>query len=367
MKEARKILFILHLPPPIHGATVMGQSILSSTLISNSYKCSFISLSSSKKITESGKFYFSKIYSILSIYWKVFYALLFTNPDLCYTTINSKGSAFYKDFGIVLLLKLFRKKPVYHFHNKGVAKYQHKFMDDRLYRLTFRNSYAILLSPTLYPDMSKYLPEDRVFYCPNGIAVEQEETISRKNPCGCRILFISNMMEAKGVLDLISALEQLKIKGVAFECDFVGEWYDVTEDDFKRLIQEKGLTNRVHAHGALYGAKKNQFYNGADLFVFPSHDEAFPLVLLEAMQHKLPVISTNEGAISEIVDNEETGLLVRTNDVSDLASKIEYMISNPEKRKEYGDKAYSKFRQSYTLDIFEKNIKSILDQLISAK
>jgi glycosyltransferase involved in cell wall biosynthesis len=86
----------------------------------------------------------------------------------------------------------------------------------------------------------------------------------------------------------------------------VGKWADITERDFCAAIEKKNLSNCVFAHGAKYGNEKTYFFEQADIFVFPSHDECFPLVLLEAMQSGLPIISTNEGGIPDIVDNEKT-------------------------------------------------------------
>lgn len=365
MIESREILLILHLPPPVHGASLVGKSIQDSELINDDYKCNYINLSSAKNLSEIGKFNLTKLISFLSIYWKVFRTLILTKPDLCYVTINSKGSPFYKDFGIVLLLKLFRKTIVYHFHNKGVSLYQHRAIDNILYRITFKKTYTILMSPLLLPDMNKYLADQNTFYCPNGIPVNDEfrKTHSISGPC--RLLFVSNMMKAKGVLDLLAALEVLNKRGLHFVCDFVGKWFDVDELSFQKELEEKGLTEKVFAHGAKYGDAKNQFYKNADVFIFPTHDEAFPLVLLEAMQHELPVISTGEAAIPEIVDHGRTGLIIEKEDINDLANRIEYLIVDPDKRKEFGRNGLQKFHKCYTIQRFENNLKGIFDRIIS--
>ena len=53
-------------------------------------------------------------------------------PDLCYIAMTANGIAFYKDMIIVLLVKLFDVKLVYHFHNKGVSSRQENFVDNLL-------------------------------------------------------------------------------------------------------------------------------------------------------------------------------------------------------------------------------------------
>jgi len=366
MSNRNKILLILHLPPPVHGASLVGEMILKSKLLNNSFDCTYINLSSTKNISEIGKFRLSKVMVILSLYFKVLRTLLLSKFNFCYVTMNSKGLGFYKDFGIVILLKLFRVKVVYHFHNKGVSLYHDRFLDDLLYRLAFHRSRAILLSEMLYSDVKKYLSRDQVFFCPNGISSMPVDSSQRTQNSTCRLLFISSMMRAKGVWDLLDACEILKRKGLTFTCDFIGKWLDVDESSFKKEVLRKNLANCVFSHGAQYGTNKHKFLAEADVFVLPSQNEAYPLVLLEAMQYGLPVVSTYEGAIPEIVDYDVNGLLVAKSDISDLASKIEYLITNPSVRDEFGVNGSNKFRNHYTVDIFEENIVEIFNQILTS-
>ncbi len=363
--KAKKILFILHLPPPVHGASQIGQYIRDSNSIRNAFDCHFISLSSAKKLSEIGRFSILKILLLLKLYWRVFRFLLLNRTDLCYITLNSHGGSFFKDAGIALITRMFRRKTIYHFHNKGIRNYQDKFIYNLAYKAVFKKAHALLLSPLLYPDIKKYLPPERVHYCANGIPVHPVKPHSPQQE-KCRILFLSNMMKAKGVLDLIEACKLLKKEGLSFHCDFVGKWFDVDEAQFKSLVSTHELNDYVCSHGAQFGNDKEVFYSEADLFVFPSHNEAYPLVLLEAMQHKLPVISTKVGAIPEIVDEEHTGLLVKSQNPAQLALAMSRLIREPETRDRFGDAGYKKFCEHFTLNIFEQKLKIILSEITGA-
>ena len=91
---------------------------------------------------------------------------------------------------------------------------------------------------------------------------------------------------------------------------------------------------------------------------------AFPLVLLEAMQHSLPCISTNEGAISDIVDDGVTGYVVGARNADHLAAKTEVLLNDNQQRMDMGENGYRKYQEQFTLDVFEKRMSEVLEQLM---
>ena len=126
----------------------------------------------------------------------------------------------------------------------------------------------------------------------------------------------------------------------------------------------RGLSKEVIYHGKRYGEEKKVFWDQADVFVFPTyyHNECFPVVLLEAMEYGIPCISTDEGGIPDIIDDEKTGFIVEKKNVEQLADKISYLISHPDLCKEMGENGYKKFQTKYTLSIFEDRMKNILTE-----
>ncbi|GHV47981.1 glycosyl transferase [Bacteroidia bacterium] len=313
-------------------------------------------------MTEIGELSFKKIILYISIILQTLKSLIAFRPQLCYIALTAKGIAFYKDFIIILLFKLFRRRVILHFHNKGVCQYQNKCLDDRLYRFVFNHSKVILLSNKLYADIQKYVNRKDVFLCPNGIS-DQVMDNQKTAHSTIQILFLSNMMKAKGVFDLLDACDILNRKGIEFQCNFVGKWADITEVDLNNAIKERKLTCKVLAHGARYGSDKKAFFNEADIFVFPTFYvyETFGLVNLEAMLYGLPIISTNEGGIPDIINNGVTGYIVEKRNSVELAERMEELIKNPELRESMGKAGRQKFQEQYTLERFEKRICEILN------
>ncbi|WP_205748097.1 glycosyltransferase family 4 protein [Dyadobacter luticola] len=361
-----KILFILHLPPPVHGAAMMGSFIKNSALVNEEIDSFFVNLSTTKKLDETGKGGLGKAVTFLKMIASVFSALSQKRWDACYMTLTSSGAGFYKDLVIVALIKLFGVKLVYHFHNKGVANASASVINRLLYQFVFKNTKTILLSPHLYPDIRNFVKEENVFYCPNGIPLVTNIRHKQMSEQGvCELLYLSNMLQEKGAYVLLDALIELKKRGILFKANFVGGWSDITESEFNNRIVNAGLTDMAIAHGPKYGSDKDQFWNAADVFIFPTfyHYEAFPLVLLEAMQHQLPIISTTEGGIPDIVLNGETGFLVPQKNAAALADQLEILIKNPELRMKMGALGKERFNQHFTLSHFEKQMVSILKQV----
>jgi glycosyltransferase involved in cell wall biosynthesis len=364
-----KILFILHFPPPIHGAAIMGKHIKGSSFINTTFDCTYINLSTSKKLNEKGKGAFKKFWSFFRLYSKIFLTLIKNKYEVCYVTINSKGAAFFKEMIVVLLLKSFRCKIVYHYHNKGVSDNQNKNLFNWLYHFQFKNTKAILLSPLLYFDVSKYLSGNQLYYCANGIPFSNtlvDSTKSgNKNNSRCEILFLSHMMKEKGIYILLQALNILKSKGIRFKATLIGEWADLNQKDFNDFLLTHNLEANVFYLGQKYGEEKRLAFESADIFVLPTLNDCFPLVILESMQYALPVISTDEGAIPEIVENGINGFIIPKNDAFTLAEKIEYLINNRCERVEMGRRGFGIFNEKYTLPIFEKNFVQTLKQIIN--
>ena len=79
--------------------------------------------------------------------------------------------------------------------------------------------------------------------------------------------------------------------------------------------------------------KKNNFYDNIDIFVLPSREEPFGLVLLEAMMYSKPIISSNASGPSEIFNNQDSALMFDAGNTEDLAEKMEEMLNNFEMAK----------------------------------
>ena len=362
----KKILFVMCLPPPIHGQSMVGAMIHDSKLINNTFDAVYIKTSSSSGMNDMGKFRLGKIKDFIRVLYSVYKTIKAEKPQLVYVTPVATGVAFYRDFVMVQMLKMLGCNVVAHFHNKGVSTRQDRKLENWLYKLFFKNINVILLAGNLYDDVKKYVKPKQVYLCPNGIKDEHPGMVPIRNNTTPQLLFLSNLIKEKGVVDLLDACKILNDNGLKFECTFVGaETTEITRVAFNRMVKDRGLNGVVEYIGKRYGEEKEDCYVNSDIFVFPTfyHNECFPLVLLEAMSYGLPCVSTNEGAISEIIDDGKTGFVVEKNNPQKLADKLEVLINDANLRKEMGYAGKAKFEEHYTQDKFELNLLSILRQV----
>lgn len=363
----KKVLFILHLPPPVHGAAMVGKYIHDSQLINESFDCHYINLTTAKDLSDIGRVGFRKILQFIRLLQTIRNEIKSWMPDVVYVTPNAKGGAFYKDFIVVQMIKSLGGKVVVHYHNKGIVTRQDKLLDNFLYKHFFKGIKVILLADILYEDVRKYVQRKDVYISPNGISesscLKPDVVLNNGIP---HLLFLSNLLESKGVWVLLDACRILKEKGREFICDYVGgETAEINHERFLQEVENRGLKDTVIYHGRKFGEEKNEYFEMADVFVFPTfyHNECFPLVLLEAMQQHIACISTDEGGIPDIIEDGKCGYVVEKNNPQALADKIEILLDNKDLRQNMGENGYQKFKALYTSDAFEQRFVSILNSL----
>ena len=368
--DKKRILFILHLPPPVHGAAVVGKHIQCSQAINSEFDCRYVNMSLAASLSDIGSFSFVKLWKYIVLLFVSLKNYLLWKPHIVYVTPNAGGKVFFKDFVLIQILKLLRAKIVVHYHNKGVRTFSTRPIYDQCYKLFFKNIKVILLAERLYSDVEKYVKRADTFVCHNGIPkikLQEENTasLSHEKPTKTlRLLFLSNMIAAKGVWTLLYACRELRNE-LDFQCHFVGGWGDIAEDEFLRAVSIYDLDDVVFCHGPLYGAEKDAMFKRADIFVFPTEYECFPLVLLEAMQFGLPCISTLEGGIPNIIDDGYTGILIPKNNVDALERAIRKLATNPDVTTKMGERAKQKFDNQFTIEIFEQRLIDIFRQCLN--
>lgn len=366
MKLSKNILLFLKLPPPLTGATLMNKFVAESKLLKDNFNIDLIPISYKTKIEDVRIFSFHKIVTIFKLHIRLIAALIKFKPKLIYFQISPLGWAFYRDCTYIVFMKMFRSHIIYHMHGKGVQEYAASSPFRRkLYKWAFKKSSVICLSESLTTDLSNII-NYKPYIVNNGIPIVS--LASRANNKGnntIHVLFLSNLIVSKGIFVFLDAIRIFhnKFNGNII-ASIVGKETELSREELNSEIEKRSLSQYVNYLGAKYNDEKNEIYQNTDILIYPTYNDVWGLVILEAMQFSIPVIASREGAIPEIVDDGITGFLVDKHSPEQIAEKLELLLKNADLRERMAKAGREKFLEKYTLDIFEKNIIAVFQDII---
>lgn len=174
---------------------------------------------------------------------------------------------------------------------------------------------------------------------------------------------IGLLSEAKGYLNLIEAASIVHKKGYNVKFFWIGAGTDKNIKDFTSRIKKHKLENIIHYLG--FRDDIPNILKSSDLLVCSSINEAFPLVILEAMAAGLPVVTTDCGGPSECVVDNKTGFVVPVNDPVALSEKIIQISSSNEIKKSFGKNALKRYNDNFNIGTFTKNFEHIYNEVIN--
>jgi glycosyltransferase involved in cell wall biosynthesis len=361
----RRLLLVVQLPPPTHGAALVNAQVVRSRRLASAFDVTVVPIAMIDDLKRIRRFELAKIARSLKLYWSVARRLLsVTRPDLVYLTLSPAGWAFYRDLVMVALLRSFGVRHVFHLHGRGVAAAKSAWKRT-LYGFVFARARVIVLGELLCQDVEAFIGRDGIFIVPNGVpdvrAAERSILRSGTHLAGRngapKVFFLSNMLIAKGPLVLLEALAVLANRNVPFKAVFAGAWRgEISAEAFFARVHVLGLDDRVIHRGPLHGAEKAEAFAQADVFALPTWNDALPLVVIEAMMHGLPVVTTYIGALPEVVASGETGELIEPNNVTELARALELLLASVELRIRYGAAARIRFETELTDVRFEERL-----------
>ncbi len=365
-----RILVLAHLPPPIHGVTVVNDTLVKSRLLHERFRLDVLPMRFARDFSDIGSLRLSKFLAMAGVALRLAFRLVFRRPDLVYMTPTPTGMSFVRDALFASIMNLFLMRKVFHLHGKGVrAFYDRSLFYRLLYRWVFWGAHIVHLSERLSADVAGIVPAARIHVVANGIAapprpVCRESTAHSGPPV---LLYLSNIMRAKGVFVLLEALTTLAAEGIDFHVDFAGAPNDPeTQKEFETICAKAPLDGRAVYAGIVTGEAKDRLFRGADIFVMPTLNDAFPLVALEAMAYALPVVCSEEGSLPDIIRDGETGILVEKGNAPALAAALKALLLDPDRRRRLGDAGRARYEANFTLDRMEENLAAALDDCLAA-
>jgi glycosyltransferase involved in cell wall biosynthesis len=221
-----------------------------------------------------------------------------------------------------------------------------------------RAAVVVALSERWRDALAAAIPGVRVIVVPNP--VEMPRWQAAPDRAAASVLYLGVLKEAKGVSDLLRAWVAVSAAHPSARLVLAGSG---AAAEARALAGELGVAERVELPGWTSGDAKAALLRAASVFVLPSHFEALPMALLEAMAAGLPVVATRVGGIPDVIDDGRDGVLVPPGDPDALARALDDLLGDPARRRALGHEARRRARESLSADVVVPQIEALWEGL----
>jgi glycosyltransferase involved in cell wall biosynthesis len=214
------------------------------------------------------------------------------------------------------------------------------------------------------------LPNDKLVMVPNGVNTVNYNGLD-SDLSGFRagyalpdeklVLFVGRLVYEKGIHILINAIPKI-LQKVDAKFVIVGNGY--MKEQLLNIVRSMGLGHKVLFEGFVDDPTLIKLQKVADVSVVPSLFEPFGIVALEAMAAKSPVVASDTGGLSEIIDTDETGVKVYPNNPDSLAWGITKVLLDDSYRQHIRETAYKVVKEKYDWEKIAHQTKHIYEGVL---
>jgi glycosyltransferase involved in cell wall biosynthesis len=214
------------------------------------------------------------------------------------------------------------------------------------------------------------LPDDKLVMVPNGVNtyvyenVEEDLKVFRNKvalPEEKIVLYVGRLVYEKGIHILINAIPKV-LEKVNAKFIIVGSGY--MKEQLLNIVRSMGLEHKVLFEGFVDEESLIRLQKCADVSVVPSLFEPFGIVALEAMAAKSPVVVSDTGGLSEIVDHDSSGIKVYPNNPDSLAWGITKVLLDETYRTRIRQNAYRKVQEKYDWDKIAQQTVRVYEEVL---
>ncbi|MGK0421591.1 MAG: glycosyltransferase involved in cell wall biosynthesis [Polaribacter sp.] len=357
----KKVLIIGPFPNPISGVSLANKVVKDVLDHSSEFQTDFINTSYPIFEDAVGSFSFKKLLFFLNININII--KIFKN-DIVYITPGQTFFGITKYAFFILLSSILKKELIIHVHGNylGTQYQELKGIKKKIfYLLISKFTKGIVLSVSLKQNLTPFLKEKDIhvlFNFAQNYLVENETEVDTSI---LKIAYLSNLMEEKGIFQLLDSLKDLENKQIHYEAKIAGN-IDV---NLKDIILEKILKLKHTTYvGVVYNNEKRTLLNWSNIFVLPTFYkmEGQPISILEALATNNVIISTKHAGITDIVEENKNGYLVEKKKSQSITNKFIYLDENKSKILDISKYNKKYFTKNFTIEIFSKEIIKIIKE-----
>ncbi len=217
----------------------------------------------------------------------------------------------------------------------------------------------------MYDHFRERANEDIVHFAPPGIDTETYHPgDSSESKCDY-ILCVGRLDDSrKNVRLLFEAYARLRQQIVDAPRLVLAGLSGPTEQDWARA-ETLGIRDHVEMHRDVPEDELAALYRNASLFVLSSNEEGLGLVLAEAMASGTPVVSTDCGGPSTLIEDGQTGFLVPTGDAEALADRMAHVLTHPEEARALGEAGRERVESQFSVEAAGERFLQVYDELLA--
>lgn len=360
-----KIVIIGPFPKPINGCSLANEILVKQLRFNKNISVNTINTNTENISSENvGHFSFKKVFSFLKVYKKV---SSIKKADVIYTTPGQTFFGVAKYIPFYLFCFLYKKPYIIHIHGNHLGNEYKSLKGFKKWFFSYfikRASAGIVLSNSLRNNFEGLLNQDKVFVVENFAQDELTQRLEiNKSNNKLQLLYLSNLMEEKGILDFLDSLLLLKKENIDFTADIAGKIEDESQVKINNKLVELG--DLVKYHGVVFGKNKIDLLQKSNVFVLPTYYkmEGQPIALIEAMATGNIIVTTNFSGIPDII-SEENGYFIQPKNPQSIFD----ILVNIDKNLEQQIDKYSNWNIKYVIANFTEaqfahKILNIIDQI----
>lgn len=312
----------------------------------------------------AGAFSFRRL--VTAVHSAFEYLVVLPRASNVYLTLGCSTFGFLRDAVFIWLAYLCRRRTTVHLKGGGYGEFYARcgVLLKRLVRITLsRPDSIVVLGETLREQFSFVKDKRRIKVVYNGLPTAEpriEDHLRDKPSSPLRVLYMSNMIKSKGVLDVVAACRLLIERGVEVRLrlcgGFISTALEQTEDS---LRSAEGLVAELHREklsdvatyvGVVSGQAKTDELQNADVFVLPTYYEweGQPISIIEALAFGLPVITTKHKGIPEQIADGVNGLFVSPRAPHEIANALESLARDAALYRCLSQGALQTYRSKFT-------------------
>lgn len=359
-----RVLVIGPVPEPTTGVSLANKIVIDFLSKNSKFKTDFINTSYNKFEEKLGKFSFSKAF----FYFKLnFYSYKLFKTDTVYITPGQTFFGVLKYAIFFILASILNKEIIVHVHGnylgkeysllKGIKKYIFK----KILGLTTK---GIVLSESLKGNLLPFINEDKIYVLYNFVEdclFVDEEAINKKLLASKpQIIYLSNLMEEKGIFQLLETLKALEKEGIEYEAKIAGNIDIKSKHKTEQFFSE--LKNCKYC-GVVSGNEKKALLLWGNIFVLPTYYkmEGQPISILEAMATANLVLTTKHAGIPDIFKENINGFYVEKQDEKSIELAIKKALLEKQNSNEIRKNNYNFAKKQYRVDNFISGIIKIFE------